>query len=353
MSQKEHRTDPSSLLRLVVSAIEPGNGEDSPLWDVDGCEERLLASVLAYARRNGLEYFFLERWESLGLVSNTENRRQLRLHRQRISQIAKTIAMLNGISERSDLDYVIIKMPCMIPHVPRDIDIFVPDHMREEVIGSLISRGMRSEHSSSAETSLAGEGYAKVDVYSKICYFGFEFLDDDFFRTSTAHEHLFEIRCPVLEKTAGFTVELLHSLFGHRSMTLLDYLNMRLLMESVDNVESSRGIALKYGWGGVFDRAMENLSTIQDKIHDSDEALIFPFLFDREFILDCVSTIDGLCLSRRQRSLIKVSLVLDELIAQSKDSGLYEVLRANSLTRGVANSIAHSVRILRGDRKTA
>ena len=342
----------SNRLRVVLSVVDSHTEKDDTVLNLQDVDKNLLEAALDYAKRNGLGYFLLDKVKTLDLRLTQKNELELQREKRRIAAVRRTLDLLNKISERLRIDYVTIKTPYMIPHVPRDVDIFVLDAVREDMLGSLQESGMRFEHSSAVETTLRKDGYAKVDVYSRIVYFGFEFLDDDFFLESVTHRPLFDVRSPVLEERASFVLELLHSLFGHRSMTLLDFLNMELLMESIGNVETSRNIALRYGWVGAFDKALCNFNAIRSKSRSTDEVVTFPFLFDREFVLDCLSTIDGHSLSAAQKALINISLLVDGIVLRSEDSGLYQALKANDTVRRVANSVAHSIRAVRGDRKT-
>jgi hypothetical protein len=306
---------------------------------------------IQYAKRNGLGYFILQRLETSGCELSDEMESDLHQERQRMGNLRRTLVLLNDISEGLDIELVTIKMPLKIPHIPRDIDIFVPGQNRQKMIDSLIDHGMKADHSSSVETSLRRKGYAKVDIYSSIQYFGFEFLDDDFFAKSTTHSPLFEIDSAVLSEEANLALTLLHDVFGHRSMTVLDYLDLRQILKTMKNVEDSRSIAKRYGWVRTFDLLHSNFLTIDAKVNDENEDVDFPLLFDRDFVLDCISAIDQMDLNVPQKGFIRVSLFLDELISRSKDNGMYDVFRANDYIRRLANSIAHSVRFMRGDRK--
>lgn len=353
MSAVKGMADNTNPLGVLLSLIDPKNEVDTPSWLLTNRDQILTRDFFEYAKRNGLGYILLQKMQASGFDLDPENATKLENEKQRIETIRKTISMLNDVSNETGINYVLIKMPNSIPHVPRDLDIFVPYKLRKDMIDSLEKHGMMLEHSSVAETSLKSERYVEVDIYSKICYFNFEFFDDKFFADSIEFRPLFDVKCPMLNEEGNLTLELLHDLFGHRNMTLLDFLNLNSLTKNHDVVEKSKRIATEYGWGPLFDLALDEFNTVKKRIYEDEENVPFPYVFDRKFILDCISTIDNLSLSIRQRSLIRVSLVLDEFIVRSKDIGLYEALRANSLTRRMGNSIAHSVRIMRGDRKTA
>lgn len=345
--------DNTSPLRVLLSLVDPTNEIDPSSRLLTNKNHILTQDVLEYAERNGLGYILLQKMHKSGVDTGPKNADKLDIEKQRLETIRRTVTMLNKVSNETGIEYVIIKIPNSIPHVPRDIDIFIPYKKREEMISSLEEQGMKLEHSSAAETSLESERYVKVDIYSKICYFNYEFFDDNFFAESIEHRPVFSVRCPMLNDEANLVLEMLHDLFGHRNMTLLDFLNLNSLTKNHEVVERSKKIAENYGWGPLFDLALDKFNSIRKRVYEDGENVPFPYVFERKFILGCISTIDNLSLSMRQRSLIKVSLVLDEFIVRSKDIGLYEVLRANSLTRRMGNSIAHSVRIMRGDRKTA
>lgn len=346
-------SDNSDPLRVLLSLVDPMSEIEPPSRLLTNRDQILTRDIFDYAERNGLGYILLQKMQTSGVDIDPEYVAKLDIDKQRIETIRRTVMMLNDVSNDTGIDFVLIKMPNSIPHVPRDIDIFVPYKMRKEMIGSLEKHGMKLEHSSAAETSLESEQYVKVDIYSNICYFNFEFFDDNFFAESIEHRPLFNVPCPMLYDGANLTLELLHDLFGHRNMTLLDFLNINSLVRNHEVVERSKTIAEEYGWGPLFDLALDKISNVRKRVYEDGENVPFPYVFDRGFILDCVSSIDDLELSGSQKYFIGVSLLIDKVILKSRETGLYDNLRANGAVRRLANSLAHSVRIMRGDRKIA
>lgn len=337
--------------KVVLTVVDSGNETDRFLRSLERSHKHLLEEAVSLAERNGLDEVFLRRMSSAGLNLGQQDKRKLEENRQKKLTIQRTIVLLNEVSESQGIRHVIIKMPYCIPHIPRDVDVFVPYEDRDLMIESLIESGMKVEYSSSAETTLRKEGYAKVDIYSRICYFEFDFLDDSFFSRSRMDHLLFDTPCPVLDETASFILQLLHCLFGHRSLTLLDFLDLKLLEDSIEDVERCRQVVREYGWEPLFNLAVDWMKNLRVSVYESGDDVPFPHLVSQDFVLHCISTIEGLSLSVSQRAFLRFSLLLDEWSLRLQGTELYDALRATPRVRRAVNDMAHSVRMLRGDSK--
>lgn len=338
-------------LKVVLTVANLNNDLGSYLQHLDKNRRNLLENAVSLAERNGLGHVFLQRMIAAGLDLDKENEQRSEDNKRRIVRIRRTIALLDKISKDRGIDYAIIKMPYLIPHVPRDIDLYVPSKDRDLMIESLSENGMKLEHSSNVETTMRKDGYAKVDIYSRICYFSHDFLDDGFFLRNKLNRSLFDVQCPVLDETASFVLQLLHSLFGHRSLTLLDFLELKLLEERIGGMDGCRKIVREYGWEELFDISLNRLRELQESVYRSGYIISFPHIFNQDFILRCISTIEGLSPSGFEMALIKFSLFLDEWNLRMQGTKLYDALKGSNTARRVINEAAHSVRNLRGDRK--
>ena len=258
---------------------------------------------------------------------------------------------MNEVSKDYGIEYIIIKACNTIPHIPRDVDIFVRNEDRTRIIKALEDNGMKCVQTGITETSLKGE-YMKVDVYTEICYIGVDFMDGSFLRQSSIKDEVFEVEYSGLNNEANFLLMLVHSLFGHRSMTLLDFLHIKHIRGDID-MDACREYAHNRGWGSVFDLVLEKLDNITERIYENiEENIHFPYLFDRIFVLECVSGIEGLNMTGSDKIFFNATLIQDRLIYELKDTPLYNLLKSFEPTRHLINSLTGSVKKMRGDRKS-
>ena len=192
----------------------------------------------------------------------------------------------------------------------------------------------------------------KVDVYTGICYFTVEFFDDKFLWNSRVNDRIFGIEYSGLSEEANFLVMLVHSLFGHRSMSLLDFLHMKYLMGNIQDMDFCRKYAYGRGWGLAFDLALRKVESIHERIYKGGEVVYFPYLFDREFVLQCISGIEGLDIRGVNKIFLRVSFVQDRVIYELKDTFIYNLLKSFEPTRKLYNSLGYFIRNMRGDKKS-
>jgi len=164
-------------------------------------------------------------------------------------------------------------------------------------------------------------------------------------------DKVFGIIYPDLNKEANFLLLLVHSLFGHRSMSLLDFLHMKSLRDSI-NVNACRKVASENGWGPVLDSCLKEFDALRKSIYEKGESVRFPYIFKTSFVFHCASIIEGLRLNVLKKIALYISLEMDKLRASQRDTALYKMLRSFELTRLLLNKIITIFRVMRGD-KTA
>jgi len=340
----------SDLMKVVLSVVDSKYPKDISVGEISK-DDKLLKSAAKLAERNGLYYYFILRLKELNidltLLDNEEER--WNEEEQKLAAFKKTLSFLNNMQSRYGMDYILIKACTKIPHIPRDVDILVRNEDKDRIYNLLKREGMKVVYSNPVETAFVKEGYTKLDVYSGIQYIGMNFIDSEFLWNSKIEDEMFEIKYPSLSDEANFLLLLVHSIFGHRSMTLLDFLHMKTLMSNIDK-EICRGHASKKGWGAVFDMGLEKLDYLYKRIYKNGETVSFPYLFDRKFMLKCVASIDGLDMKRSEKLFFHISLGLDRLAYGLAKSPFYNYLLAFYIGRKIFNSLGYFIRNRRGDR---
>lgn len=340
-------------MKVVLSVVDPKYPKDIPVEEISK-DEKLLKSAIKLAERNGLYYCFVHRLKELNpdLVLSDEEQERWNNELQKLPALKNTFAFLSEMQLRDGIDHILIKACTTIPHFPRDVDILVRIEDKERIYDAFKREGMKVVYSNPVETAFNKEGYTKLDIYSEIGYIGVNFIDSGFLWNSKVEveDSMFGIKYPSLNDEANFLLLLVHSIFGHRSMTLLDFLHIRSLMADIHDIGVCRDRAYERGWGIVFDMGLERLESIYNIIYKEGGVVSFPHLFDRKFMMRCVASIEWLHMGKREKVFFSLSLSLDRLAYELAKSPFYDSLMTFNRGRKIFNSFAYFVRARRGDR---
>jgi hypothetical protein len=159
------------------------------------------------------------------------------------------------------------------------------------------------------------------------------------------------VEYPALSEEADFLLLLPHYLFGHRRITLLDFLHMKHRISHI-NVNTCREYAYDKGWGTVFDLTLDHLNHLHERIYKEGKVIHFPYLFDRDFIMKCISGIEGLNMGRYKKVFLHISFVMDKISHDLEGTPLYNLLKSFGPARNLVNSSSALVKSLRGDKKS-
>ena len=243
--------------------------------------------------------------------------------------------MLKRLSGEFGFDYILIKMPDTIPHVPRDVDILVHGGDRSKALAALDRYNMRF-YSEVCGASLAGEYWA-IDLYETIRYFGLVGLSHEHLWKARQETELFGVRFPGLSPELNFLLTLMHGVFGHRRLTLLDLLHLQALRKAV-NLSICRSLARSDGWDEAFDLVVDKVDSISrdmlsGKYHD------FPYILERGYVLTLFSAINGISLTRRRKAFLSSLLIRERAVRAIERTRLYEHVRKRIILRHFLNSV--------------
>lgn len=319
-------------MKVVLSVVDLEYQNNIQLEEIVKNRD-LLKSAVKLAERNGLYYYFILRLKELNIDLSFLGEERWDKENQKLSELKETIMLLNKVSKDYGIDYILIKACNTIPHIPRDVDIFVHKEEKRKIIEALGNNGMNCVRSDIAQTTLKKEKYLETDIYTGIRYFAVEFLDENFLWKSNVKSKIFGMEYPGLNGEADFLLTLIHSLFGHRVITLLDFLHIKSLRDNTRDIDLCRKYAYEKGWGSVFDLVLNELDSLHRRIYKEGELIHFPHLFGTNFILKCVSMVDGLYINKANKMFLRISLILDKVIYRLKDSVLYNLLKSFEPTR--------------------
>ena len=340
-----------NTMKVVLSVIDPGYLNRIDIEEV-AKDRKKLNSAIKLAERNGLYYYFILRLKELSIDLSFLNEERWSEEERKLSDFKKTVMLLNDVSKDYGIDYILIKACTTLPHTPRDVDIFVRKEDKGKIIKALEDNGMKCIHSDDVDTTLTKGEYMKIDIYTGLCYFTVDFIDDGFLWDTCVNDRIFGIDYPGLSEEANFLVMLVHSLFGHRSMSLLDFLHIKSLMNNIQDLDICRKYAYEKGWGKAFDLALREIETIYERIYKEGEIIYFPYLFDRKFVYQCISGIDGLEMTRVNKIFLHISFIHDRIGLELTDTAVYNLLKSFESTRRLFLSLGYFVRNMRGDRRS-
>ena len=341
----------TEALRLLLAAAgtEPANGSDVPRLPRDS---RVLAAALRLAEANGLSYCLLRFLTRSGIAFPSSEAAHWATVLETREKFLRTITFLNEVAERFSVDYVMIKDCSTVDHVPKDVDVLVREDERSRFVQALRECGLDIVHDDLAETSLQGSDLLRIDVYARIRYLGRDFLDTRFLWGSRRAATTYGIDHPGLGPEAAYLLNSVHGLFGHGSLTLLDFLDLMNLQARVTGPSRCRSQAHACGWAGAFDMLTSHYQELRGQLRNESKALAFPHRFGTGFILRCVSSLDAPSLGARERAAFGASLLWDDLIFLFETSGLAEGLARSPVGTRLGNAMGHRLRAARGDRKS-
>lgn len=336
-------------MKVVLSVVDPDYPYAIRVEEIAKNRD-LMKAAIKLAKRNGLYYYFIDKLMEQNTYLSFLGKEHWNEEEQKLSDFKETITLLNEASKESGISYILIKDCNTIPHIPRDVDIFVRAEEKEDMIKALDKYGVRCEHSGNIETTLVGESYLPIDIYTKIIYFGNEFLDEDFLFNFIEEKEIFGIRYPGLNNEAEFMLTLLHGLFGHRRLTLLDFLHLKWIRNSGLSIKFCESYARNRNWVSVFTLALERFNSIQKEVYEEKKEIVFPYLFDIKFVMECIQQIKGINLSPPDKLFINFSLFLDGAKLKLEDSIFYNMIRQCAPLRKALLSVGYRSRSMRGDK---
>ena len=335
--------------KIFLSIIDPEYQANIGPIELSPNKNNLINSIMKLAKDNGLYYYFIQKITQLGIeIPSSEE--DWNIQNKKLVSFKKTLKLLADISASYGIDYILIKRYSKVPHIPRDIDIFIHRQQREKIIKLLEDRNMQCVQSGVTETSLKGNDYIGIDIYTEITYISFNFIDNSYLWNSKTKVKIFGDKYWGLSKEADFLLTLVHNLIGHRRLTLLDFLHLKILKRQID-LEACKTYAYNKGWLPLFNLTLNKLNLLEKEIYENGATVDFPYLFDRKFILKCISSIDELNLSQLKRLFLHISLIQDAIIHKIKRTLFYELLSSSEFIRHLTNSLTASVKKMRGDKK--
>jgi hypothetical protein len=287
--------------------------------------------------------------EELGIPLSASLNNRWNVEKNRALEFRHALSLITLSSHKGGYEYIFIKNCNSIPNIPRDIDIYIKSKDQEKIMALLATKGMKNVQKSVTETAMKGD-LMRVDFYTSICYVGITFFDDALLWNSRVLATDQDLQYIDLTNETNFLVMLVHSIFGHRSMSLLDFLHMGNIRPFI-NIGECREKASQKGWGLMVDLALATFDGLYETIYSKRTVVLFPFLFDSDFVIHCINKIDDLTVEYSQKLALHVTLFQDKLIFLMKDTRLYLLLKNFEPVRNMINTTTAYIKSGRRDKK--
>jgi len=320
-------------------------------------DEQSLIQALRIAEINGLLYPFCSKLleephmkEKLGLIET-----KIRGENKRLFLLRKTLGTMEELFKKGNLDFMFIKLYRGIPYAPRDVDVLIRHEDILDVISLFRKNGFDVEAFGDVEIQCQRADLLKVDLYCGFYYLSLPFIDDDFLWKDPRVVDVQGVDCPIPGFEADFLSLVIHSLLGHRRLSLLDFLYAKSLLNSERlSFYKMQKEAEKYGWAYAFTKVVHKLEDIHVSLYSSPnfpKGNSFPFVYSTKFVFEAFEGFAGLPVDMRAKFLFALSAFLDAIYHKYlnvRQVVPYDI--PNQLKNIVAKSL-YKVRQQRGDRK--
>lgn len=303
--------------------------------------------LLRQAKKNGLLLCYVSILENNSIKLTKDEAKAIKAEKNRQVEYGRTIDIIHNIFSSNNIDYAVIKACNKILHVPRDIDVFIHPSNRDKVLDCFRKNGFEYIQYSQTETSML-KGQIRVDFYTNICYLGIEFIGSEYILNSLETGEVFGKKFFDLNCDASFMILLIHSVFGHRTISLLDFLYLSLIRNHI-NFNKCRDYADEKGWSEVFNLFMQWFDGARMGEFCS---LRYPYIFKTSFIFKCIRGINEYKLSIKTMPLLFLTFLQDKIIYLLKDTTFYTYIRGIKPLRNFVNNITAYTKKLRGDSKS-
>lgn len=206
--------------------------------------------------------------------------------KEKQSRLGNTLNFVSSLFKDEELSYRFIKLYRGIQYNPRDVDVLTRKAENSRVTSAFKRRSATLMVFDEAEINCEKKGLLKVDLYNGFYYFSREFLDNDFLWADPREVEICGVECPILSYEADLATLLIHSMLGHRYLSLLDFLYAKsLLLDRKLNLDKIAKQAKKYEWEHAFSRMIHTLEDAYRALYVDDQVIGFPIVFPPSFTL--------------------------------------------------------------------
>jgi hypothetical protein len=346
-------------ISLVLYCVDGEFRKKHPNFLANIKDERVWMNALRVADANGLLFYFCKRVVEEGSTFRRPFNAEMIVRREeeKFSQLRRTLAFLSSLFADNGMDFRFIKLYRGLPYVPRDVDVLITSEEVFDVVSLLRRRGFAVDSFDDVEIRCQRAGLLKVDLYCGFCYLSLPFIDEGFLWRDSRIVDVQGVDCPIPGFEADFLSLVIHSLLGHRRLSLLDFLYAKSLLNS-ERLRFDKMLkeAEKFGWAHAFTKVFHALEDLYESLYsivDFPRGISFPFVYSTKFVFEAFEGFAGLPVDVRTKFLFGLSAFLDAIY--HKYLNLWQVIPIE-IPKQLKNIVAKSlykVRQQRGDRKTS
>jgi hypothetical protein len=304
------------------------------------------------SKESGLLYYFSTRLLSKKILSNSLLERIIDEEEKGLRKLRNTLIFIKSIFEDEGLDFRVIKLYRGIPYVPKDVDILIRKDQSNQVFRVLKKRGIAvKSFSNGVETQFQKEGLFKVDIYSGFRYLSLDFFEETYLWENPKAITICNVECPTLNNEADFLLLNIHAFFGHRYLSLLDFLYAKSLLKDL-NFDEVLYQAKKYQWDNILLTmilVVKDIYFAQYYTTNDQKVIVFPYTFSPKFILGIVENLREMSLTTKTTFLL--STLIDQAFYQYKIFQQLVPVEIPDWIKNIFMMPIYKVRSLSGDRK--
>jgi len=311
--------------------------------------------AVTVADQNGLLPYFCQKAadEKDGVIGAMMATVARSLNQKEGVKFRTTLDYVSSMFQNEGFDYMLIKLYRNVPVVPKDIDVLIRKDQIQDVVDAFKKKGFKVRSFSDAEVNCEKEGFLKVDLYEGFYYLNHSFLDSDFIWNNPRTVWISNVKCLIPNVEADLLSTLLHSLFGHRSMNLLDFLYAKsLLHQETLDFELMNNQANKHGWEIILKLMIDFiLQNYQVMYFQSNRHFDFPLVFTAKFVLQASQQVKGTQINTRIIFASLISSLIDQFYRRYQRLQRLVPTEMSNDVGEVALRLIRMVRNRVGDRK--
>jgi hypothetical protein len=281
--------------------------------------KEVLLQSLRIAETNGLLYPFCRRLlkepflkPSFGII-----RAQLKSEERSLAHLRVTLQAVKALFEEESMEFMFIKLYRGEAYAPRDVDVLVKPAEMQSAISKFERNGFYIKTFSDVEIKCEKTGLLKVDLYSGFHYLSSSFIDEVSLWKNLRIVDVQGVDCPIPSIEMDYLSLMIHSLLGHRRLSLLDFLYAKGLLNSAYlSFSWMQREAEKCGWAFAFEKVSNKVNSLHESLYSSTSfpnEICFPFIFSTKFVLEIFQGFATLSIGRREKIIFVLSAFLDGL----------------------------------------
>ena len=263
------------------------------------------------AKENGLLYSFSKNALTYEVLPRQVLLRINEEEKLNFFKLQKSLRFVNCILNEKNIDFLYIKLFRNIDYAPRDVDILVKRGQTPAVLSAFKDRGLIVRKSGGVETKCTLPGLLNIDFYEGFEYLSTDFIDQQLLWANPRRVRICSTECLIPNLVADYLTLIIHSLLGHRFISMLDFLYAKSFFNNNGVIKDLAYKANQNGWNYPFLTTVSLLKEVYNNLYSKPshyKSYNFPYPFQPKFIL---SAFNGFASMSEKR---KLSFILSSFV---------------------------------------